>query len=63
MRPLDTFYSLLSNGYHGNDDCQKNFDFSFRYVLPSSVTSTKFHYHQVAGEKVINDQNFQIVRF
>ena len=24
---------------------------------------TKFHYHQVAGEKVINDQNFQFCLF
>ena len=29
MRPLGTFYSILSNDHNGNDDCNKNFDFSF----------------------------------
>ena len=33
MRPIDTFQSILSNGYHGNDDLYKNFNFSFGYVL------------------------------
>ena len=59
MRPLGTFWSILSNGYLGNDDRYKNLDFSFGYVFKSSVT----HYHQIAGEKVIKDQNFQIFCF
>ena len=51
MRPLDSFWSILSNGYHGNDDRYKHFDFSSGYVFHSSMT-TKFHHHQVAGEKI-----------
>ena len=31
MRPLGTFYLILSNVYHGNHDHYKNFDFSFGY--------------------------------
>ena len=31
MRPLGTFYSVSSNGYHGHDD-------NFGYVFPSSIT-------------------------
>ena len=38
MRPLGTFKSILSNGYHGNDYPYKNFDFSFGYVSSSSMT-------------------------
>ena len=38
MRPSGTFCSISSNGYHGNDDRSKNFDFSFCYVFPSSMS-------------------------
>ena len=37
MRPSDTFKSVLSNGYHGNNDPYKNFDVSFRYIFSSSM--------------------------
>ena len=60
MRPLGTFLSILSIGYCENNDCYKNFDFSLGYLFPTSIYGcTKFHYHQVAGEKVMNDQNFE----
>ena len=43
MRPSKgTFSSILSNGYHGNDDRYKNFDFSFRDVFSGSVTIQSF---------------------
>ena len=42
MRPLSTFQSILSNGYHGNDDRYRNFDFSFGYVFPNSMTVQSF---------------------
>ena len=42
MRSLRTFYSNLSNGYNGNDDRYKNFDFSFCYVFPSSMSVQNF---------------------
>ena len=42
MSPLGTFQSILSNGYHGNDDRYKNFDFSFGHVFPSSMTAQSF---------------------
>ena len=49
MRLSGTFWSILSNGYHGNDDCLKNFNdrlknfnFSFGYVFPSSMTVQSF---------------------
>ena len=29
---------MLLNGYHGNDNCYNNFEFSFGYVFPSSMT-------------------------
>ena len=35
--PLRTILSILSNGYHENDDRYKNFDSSFRYIFPSST--------------------------
>ena len=38
MRPLGTFQSILSNGYHGNKGSYKNFDFSFGYIFPGSMT-------------------------
>ena len=41
-RPLDTFLSSLLNGYHGNDDRYKNFNFSFGYVFPRSMTVQSF---------------------
>ena len=34
-RSLGTFWSILSNGYLGNDDRYKNFNFSFHYILSS----------------------------
>ena len=42
MKPLGTFKSILSNGYHENDNRQKNFDFSLGYVFPSSITVQSF---------------------
>ena len=42
MRPSGTFQSILSNGYHGNDERYKNFDFSFGYVFLSSMTVQSF---------------------
>ena len=42
MRPLDTFESILSNGYHGNNDRYRNFDFSFGRVFPSSMNLQNF---------------------
>ena len=42
MRPLGTFQSILSNGHHGNNDHYKNFEFSFGYVLPISITVQSF---------------------
>ena len=41
----------MQNGHLGDDDSYKNFDFSFGYVLPS-YHCTKFHCHQVTGEKL-----------
>ena len=38
MKHQGTLYSVLPNGYHENDDGYENFDFSFHYVLSSSVT-------------------------
>ena len=34
--------SLLSNGYHGNDDRYKNFDIGMGYLCPSSMTVHSF---------------------
>ena len=42
VRPLGTFWSFFSNSCHGNDDRQKNFDFSFGYVFPSSINVQSF---------------------
>ena len=42
MRSLGMFWSILSNGYHGNDDRYKNFDFSFGYVFASSIHIQNF---------------------
>ena len=43
MRPLGAFLkSILSSGYHGNNDCYKNFNFSFHYIFPSSITVQSF---------------------
>ena len=33
MRHLGIFKSILSNGFHGDDDRYKNFDFSFGHVF------------------------------
>ena len=52
MRPLGTFWSILSSGYHGNDDRYKNFDFSFGHVFPNSVNVQSF----IARKKVTKDQ-------
>ena len=58
--PLGTFWSIVSNGYYGNNDRYKNFHFSFGYVFICKFYKyTKFHNHQVTGEKVTNDQNFK----
>ena len=40
MRSFSTFWSILANGYHGNNDCQKNF--SFGNAFPSSMTVQSF---------------------
>ena len=37
MSPSGTFWSILSNGYHGNNDHYKKIDFRFRFVLKSSM--------------------------
>ena len=42
IRPIGTFWSILSDGYHGNDDRYKNFDFSLGYVFKSSMTMQSF---------------------
>ena len=42
MKPLSTFQSISLNGYHGNDDRHRNFDFSFPYVFPISMTVQSF---------------------
>ena len=43
--PEMSLLALLANfinGYHGNDDCYKNFDFSFGYVFSGSMTVQSF---------------------
>ena len=42
MRPVGTFWSILSNGYHGHDGCYKNIDFSFGYAFVTSMTVQSF---------------------
>ena len=61
MRYLGTVWSTLSNGYHGNHDRYKNFDFSFGYVFPCSITTKLLPL--ISRGKVTNDQNFQILCF
>ena len=50
---------LMSSGYHGNDDCHK-ICISVSTMYFQVLDCTKFHYHEMTGEKVINNQNFQI---
>ena len=59
LNPLGTFQSILSNGYHGNDDRYKNFDFSFGYLFPSSMTvpsfiTIKWHETKLSIIKIFN---------
>ena len=60
MGHLNTFYLILSNGYHGNDDRYNNVDFGFSYVFASSMTVQSSVTISSDRTKVINDQNFQI---
>ena len=58
MRPWGTFYLIFSNGYHGNNECYKNFDFSFRYVFPSSMTVKNVYLSSSGREKIYQSSNF-----
>ena len=59
---------MLSNCYHGNDGCCKNFDFSLGYLFPGSMTVQCFitsdfitKVSSSGRRKVINDQSFHIL--
>ena len=41
----------------------EQFRFRFWPYISEFYDCRKFHYHQVAGEKIINDQNFQMFCF
>ena len=57
------FYHWYINGYQGKDDCHKICISVPLDVFPSSVTIQSFITIKMAGEKVINNHNFQIFSF
>ena len=58
MRPLGTFWSIVSNGYYGNNDRYKNFHFSLAMYL-QVLQIYKISSPSSDRRKVINDQNFK----
>ena len=53
MRPLSTFWSLLSNSCHGNGHRYKTCSFDFRCVYCTFYDCAKFHYDHITGRKLL----------